>query len=86
MFSGCNGIQHGFFPSVSTDSSLVGSTKPSPTSSDGSALCLPISTRTSLSIDVECILDYVQGTEVLDNSFTPLPDPVNPWFRYQITF
>ena len=46
---------------------------------------LSLSPRASISIDVECILDYVQG----DSVFTPeyeTNDHLNPWFRFDYAY
>ncbi len=48
-------------------------------------VCMSISAHSSLNIDVECILEYVQG----DASFDPADeqsDFLNPWVRLNYSF
>ncbi|WP_319408707.1 hypothetical protein [uncultured Desulfosarcina sp.] len=52
---------------------------------DGRGVCLSISANSSLNIDVECILEYVQE----DSAFDPADersDHLNPWLRLNYSF
>lgn len=52
---------------------------------DDRGVRLSLSSRSSINIDVECILDYVQGDPV----FTPeyeTDDHLNPWIRFNYTY
>jgi len=46
---------------------------------------LPISAYTSMNIDVEGILDYVQGGSDFEVEFTA-NDWLNPWIRFNFSF
>lgn len=46
---------------------------------------LPISAYTSMNIDVEGILDYVQGGSDFEVEFTT-NDWLNPWIRFNFSF
>ncbi len=83
--SGCSSIHSLLHTSAETNSHIAGTTKEMNAIDDDGDFYLPISTRTSVNIDVECILDYVQGTADVDN-ITSLPVHAAPWIRYQIRF
>jgi hypothetical protein len=86
LFSGCTG--HSYRQSTSDDlgSWMINSTPPIPLNSDlNYGINLPISSQSTLSIDVECIIDYAQG----ESTIGPQDEQgyaMNPWVLYQITF
>lgn len=47
-------------------------------------VCMPISANSSLNIDVECILDYVQGDAF--DAANEQDDFLNPWIRLNYSF
>ena len=49
----------------------------------GVRLCL--SNRSAVNIDVECILDYVQGDPVLTPEFET-DENLNPWIRFDYSY
>jgi hypothetical protein len=60
-------------------------THPTPKMAHERGVCMSISARSSLNIDVECILEYVQG----DASFDPADGQsyfLNPWVRLNYSF
>jgi hypothetical protein len=86
LITGCAGSGHGFLRAAGGDNALAN--PPLPTSfknlaDRGIRLC--ISRRCSLNIDVEDILDYVQGEPtVITQSLRD--DFMTPWIRWNIAF
>lgn len=83
LLSGCNGSSYGLLRSAGIGDAMVNPPLPLPLKSkDDRGICLSISTRSSLRIDVECILDYVQGASEFG-----LKEPyMNPWIRWDVSF
>ena len=50
-----------------------------------SGVCMPISANSSLNVDVECILEYVQGDASFDAA-NEQRDLLNPWVRLNYSF
>ena len=85
LFCGCStGANHGLLGT--TGNAMINSnTQPPLEAADGRGVCLPISTKSSVNIDVECILDYVQSdapTDPIDGRV----DLLNPWVRLNYSF
>jgi hypothetical protein len=85
LFCGCT-AGSGYAPGYAPGYALINSnTHPPLKAADGSGVCLPISAKSSLKIDVECILEYVQG----DSTFDPADertDPLTPWISLNYSF
>ena len=52
---------------------------------DGSGVRLSLSPRSSVNIDVECILDYVQGGPYFTPEFET-DENLNPWIRFNYSY
>jgi hypothetical protein len=86
VLSGCAGSNLGFFQSAGGGYALVNPPFPSAIKNvSARGICLPISSRSSLNIDVECIFDYVQGDSTLEAQYLR-DDFTNPWIRWNIDF
>ena len=89
LLSGCL-HSGGFFLEKSYDppglSALTNSRTPQTLQgSDNRGIHLSLSPRSSVSIDVECILDYVQGEAVYRPEYET-DDQLNPWIRFIYTY
>jgi hypothetical protein len=89
LLSGCIGSTGSLFRAGGGSYSLISGNPPIPHSSeDTPGLRLFISPRSALNIDVECILDYVQG----DTPFSPEErtcdsmTPLSPWIRLDLSY
>ncbi|MBC2709873.1 MAG: hypothetical protein HGJ94_02325 [Desulfosarcina sp.] len=86
LLSGCTGSSYGLFRTTGTGNALVNTDTPTPLKGDNDrGVCLSISPRSSLDIDVDCILDYVQG----ESTFGPenkRRDFLNPWICWNFSF
>jgi hypothetical protein len=86
LFSGCTASRVTFYSATGHGLYLINPNSPTPLDIDENrGIRLPMSTRSSLSIDVECILDYVQG----ESTFGPQDernDFMNPWVRLNLSF
>jgi len=90
LLSGCLGTGTSFLKMNSGDYgssySLTNSKTPEALhGNEGRGVRLSLSPRSSVNIDVECILDYVQGGPV----FTPeyeTDENLNPWIRFAYTY
>jgi hypothetical protein len=85
--SGCTGATFDFYRSGSATYGLTNTSTPIPVSGkeDDRGVCLALSPRSSLNIDVECILDYVEGDTNLD-SLGKQQSFLNPWIRWRFSF
>lgn len=86
LSSGCTGHSYRQSTTDNMGSWLINSNHPIPLNSDlNCGINLPISSQSTLSIDVECIIDYAQG----ESTFGPQDEQryaMNPWVLYQIDF
>lgn len=86
LFYGCGGANPLAFRTIRNGHALINASKPASLDLDEDpGVCLPMTTRSSLSIDVECILDYIQGA----STFGPedrRDDLMNPWIRLNLSF
>jgi uncharacterized protein YceK len=86
FLSGCTGSTYVLSKTTSTGSAMIDTGAPAPLKgNDNHGVCLSISPRSSLSIDVECILDYVQTAPSAD-LVNEQEDHLNPWVRWYYTF
>ncbi|BBO66083.1 hypothetical protein DSCA_00130 [Desulfosarcina alkanivorans] len=86
FISGCTGSGSGLYSVTGTRSALINTNTPVPLKNDDiRGVCLSISPRSSLNIDVECILDYVQGEAAFDPT-DQQEDLLNPWVRWRYAF
>ena len=84
--TGCAGSGCSFFRTAGAANALVNPPFPSPLKSTSDrGIHLSISHRASLNIDVEGILDYVQGDPTVENP-SLRDDFMNPWIRWSIAF
>ena len=85
-FSGCSGVIGSWHPTSVTSCALISSNRPAPLNSyGGSGLHLTLSPRSSVNIDVEGILDYMQG----DSSLAPeyeIQNLMDPWIRLEFSY
>jgi hypothetical protein len=85
-FSGCTGANYDLYRPVSAAHKLVNTRTPTPINrNEDRGVCLALSPRSSLDIDVECILDYVEGDTNLD-SLGKMENLLNPWIRWHLSF
>jgi hypothetical protein len=86
FLSGCAGSGYALFQTTGTANALVNPPFPAPLQNTADrGIHLSISNRSSLNIDVECILDYVQGEPMVETQY--LQDNfMNPWIRWNIAF
>ena len=87
LFCGCTaGSGYGLLKAAGPGYALINSnTHPPLKAADDRGVCLPISAKSSLNIDVECILEYVQG----DSAFDPADersDLLTPWISLNYSF
>lgn len=85
LFCGCStGSSYGLLGT--TGNAMINSnTHPPFEIADGRGVCLPISTKSSVNIDVECILDYVQSDAIFDPADGRI-DLLDPWIRLNYSF
>ena len=84
---GCStGSGQGAFNTARRENALI-HTSPHPTQevADEGGVCMSISDHSSLSIDVECILEYVQGDANVDPAYEQR-NFLNPWVRLNFSF
>jgi len=89
LLSGCIGSTGSLFRAGGVDYARISGNPPIPINrEDAPGLRLSISPRSALNIDVECILDYVQG----DSTFSPEErtfdtiTPLSPWIRLDFSY
>ena len=87
LFCGCTaGSSYGLLNGAGPGYALTNSnTHPPRKVADDRGICLPISAVSSLNIDVESILEYVQG----DSTFDPADersDLLTPWISLNYSF
>ena len=85
LFCGCStGSGHGLLGT--TGSAMINSNTHTPLEiADGRGICLAISAKSSLNIDVECIIEYVQRDATFDPADERI-DLMNPWIRLNYSF
>ena len=85
LFCGCStGTGYGLLKANSY-SMINSNTHPPLGAADCQGVCLPISAKSSVNIDVEGILEYVQKDTVLDQAEAQI-DFLNPWIRLNYAF
>jgi hypothetical protein len=86
LITGCAGSGYGLLRTTGAGNSLINPPLPVPLKNSAhSGIRLTISNRLSLNIDVEDILDYVQGEPMVETQ--SLRDEfMNPWIRWDIAF
>jgi hypothetical protein len=85
LFYGCS-TDSSFGVIHSSDTSLINSnTHPQRNVTDDRGICLPITARSSLNVDVECILEYVQKEASVDAT-DGQTDLLYPWIRLDYSF
>ena len=84
---GCStGSGYGLLRTAPRSNALINTnTLPTLKESHDRGVCMPISANSSLNIDVECILEYVQGDHSL-NAVAEQSDLLNPWVRLNYSF
>lgn len=89
LLSGCIGSTGNLFRAEDGSYARISGNPPMPQSNeDAPGLRLAISTRSAINIDVECILDYVQGDSTFSteerncDTITPL----SPWIRLDFSY
>lgn len=86
LLSGCTTSNHGYFESTGNRHALINSNTRTPLYADsGPGLYLPISRRSSVNIDVEGILDYMQGGPIFGIEYER-NDLRNPWIRLNVSY
>lgn len=86
VFCGCTGAGYGLLRSGGNGHALINThTRPLEKSQDARGVCLSISAKSSLNIDVACILAYVQGDATADTE-EARSDLLNPWIRLNYSF
>jgi hypothetical protein len=84
--SGCTGASYDGYRSVAATGGLISTRAPAPISvNEDRGVCLALSPRSSLNIDVECILEYVEGDVNLD-LLGKQQNLQNPWIRWHFSF
>lgn len=86
VFSSCTGSNYPLHTAADIGNAMINSNHPSPLKSDPNCgVYLPISKRSALNIDVECIIDYAQGESTAasrDDRYVTM----SPWFRLIISY
>lgn len=86
LLMGCGGSSYGLLSTAGPGNALITTnTSPPSKGENDRAVCLSISNKSSLSIDVECILDYVQGDAAIDPNYQQR-DLLDPWVQLNYTF
>ncbi|MDX2512307.1 MAG: hypothetical protein QNK25_09695 [Desulfobacterales bacterium] len=86
LFSGCTGPSYDLFKTAGTGNALLNTNPPAPLKGDENrGVCLPISTQSSLTIDVECIFEYVQRESTF-GSENERPVYTKPWIGLNLVF
>lgn len=86
LFSGCAGSNQRLFRTEGSGKAQINTNLPAPLKAEADReFCLRISTQSSLSIDVECIFDYVQGEPpwALEHQWR---DNMDPWISLNFSF
>lgn len=86
--AGCNATATRYhYRPMAHGPNLVETTLPMPIQTNGDrGVSLPLGNRLSLNIDVECILDYVQGESETIKNQPLLQEHLNPWLRFSMNF
>lgn len=86
LLSGCTGANYSGYRSGALTGGLISTRAPAPISGkENRGVCLALSPRSSVNIDVECILEYVEGDANLD-SLGRQQNLQNPWIRWHFSF
>lgn len=86
LYSGCAPFTGYRLDAVGSRYALIDARIPASLNDDGDrGIHLPITPRSSVNIDVECILDYVQGDSPLDAEFDA-NEWLNPWIRLDFSY
>lgn len=86
LLSGCTGSSYGLFETAVTGSAMVNPHTPALLKGgDASKVCLSISPRSSLNIDVQRIFNYVQGDASV-NLLDEQEDILNPWVQWHFAY
>ena len=87
LFCGCStGSSNGLLRNASPGDALINThSHPALEETYEHGVCMPISANSSLNIDVECILEYVQGDAAF-GAADERSDFLNPWVRLNYSF
>jgi hypothetical protein len=86
LLSGCTGATGNWQRTSGIGCALISSNTPTPLNSrGGSGLHLTLSPRSSVDIDVEGILDYMQGASNLAPEFE-IQNLMDPWIRLEFSY
>lgn len=87
LFCGCSmGSGYGLLRTASPGNALINTNShPTLKETHKRGVCMPISANSSLNVDVECILEYVQGDASFDAA-NEQRDLLNPWVRLKYSF
>ncbi len=87
FYCGCSmGSGYGLLRTESPGNALINAqTDPTSGGSHERGVCMSISANSSLNVDVECILEYVQGDASFDAT-DKQSDFLNPWVRLNYSF
>jgi hypothetical protein len=84
--SGCTGASYDGYRPGGGAGGLMNSRPSAPIGvKDDHGLCLALSPRSSVNIDVECILEYIEGDVNLD-LLGKQQNLQNPWIRWHFSF
>jgi hypothetical protein len=89
IFCGCTtGSGYGLLRNAGPGHAMIHTnTIPPLTVANDRGICLSISTKSSLNIDVECILEYVQGDSAFNSANEyQQGEQLNPWVRLNYSF
>lgn len=89
LLSGCIGSTENLFKAKGGGYARINGTTPIPQNDeDTPGLRLAISNRSAINIDVECILDYVQGDSTLspEEKTCDTVMPLSPWIRLDFSY
>jgi hypothetical protein len=87
VLCGCStGSGYGLLKTAGPGNAMIDAqTDPTLAGAHERGVCMPISAHSSLNVDVECILEYVQGDAPFDAADAQ-NDALNPWVRLNYSF
>ena len=86
LLAGCAPSNQLVLNTIGTRRSLIDTSNPATLENAGNnGICLPLTSHASVNIDVECILDYVQGDSSLDAEIDANAWR-NPWIRFNLSY
>ncbi|WP_372682325.1 hypothetical protein [Desulfosarcina sp.] len=87
LFCGCStGSSYGLLGTADPDLGLINTpTRPTIEVTYQRGVCMPISANSSLNVDVECIIEYVQRDGSFD-AFEAQNDSLHPWIHLNYSF